>query len=81
MSGEGFYNSREEFIPKSDRSGIKPKQSAVDITKSDRIRRTKNRGMRRLFHLAKKESSRKFLIGLFLVVTLYLLLFSWFYSF
>ena len=26
MSEKGFYNSREQFIPKSDRSGIKPKQ-------------------------------------------------------
>ena len=81
MSDEGFYKSKEQFTLKSDRSGIKPKQFAIDITKSDRIRRTKNRGFRRLFHLVKKESSRKFLIGLFLVVTLYLLMFSWFYSF
>ena len=81
MSDEGFYNSREQFIPKSDRSVLKPKQFAEDSTKGDRIRRTKNRGFRRLFHLAKKESGRKFLIGLFLIVTLFLLLFSWFYSF
>jgi hypothetical protein len=81
MSHEGFYNSKEKFIQRSGRFGVKPRKINKETTKSDRIRRTKNRGFRRLFHLAKKESSRKFLIGLFLVVTLILLLFSWFYSF
>ena len=81
MSDEGFYNTREQFIPKSDRSGINLKQSKNNTSRIERIRRTKNRGFRRLFHLAKKDSGRKFLISMFLVITLSLLLFSWFYTF
>ena len=80
MSDESFYNSREEFIPKSDRSGINTKQSNNGTMRSNRVRRSSNSGLRRLFHLAKKESSRKFMIGIILGLSFLLLLFSWFYS-
>ena len=81
MSDEGFYTSRERFTSKSDRLRSSPKQSKTNTISRDRLRRSNNSGLRRLFHLVKKESGRKFLIGLILVVILFLLVFSWFYSF
>ena len=81
MKDESFYKSREQYIPKADISGIKPKKSMKSTSSSDRIRRTKNSGLRRLIHLAKKESGSKVLIWSILYVTLILLLFAWFQSF
>ena len=81
MSDKGFYNSREQYIPKADISGRNPKESLNSTARRNRIRRTKNSGLRRLFHLARKESGSKLLIGSVLLVTFLLLLFSWIYSF
>tara|TARA_B100002019_G_scaffold274323_1_gene271153 strand:+ start:1091 stop:1336 length:246 start_codon:yes stop_codon:yes gene_type:complete len=81
MSDKGFYNSREQYIPKADISGRNPKESLNSTARRNRIRRTKNSGLRRLFHLARKESGGKVLIGSVLLLTFLLLLFSWIYSF
>ena len=79
MSDEDFYNSREHFIPKSDRSEINKIQFKSGTLRAERIRRTKNSGLRRLYHLARKDSGRKLVIGIFILIPILLLLFSWIY--
>ena len=81
MSDSSIYNSREKFIPKSDRSIKNPKQRREGLDDQIRKRRSNNRGFRRVIHLAKRESGRKFLIITVVVTLLLFLIFTWFYSY
>ena len=73
MSEDSFYNSREIFIPKSDQGGINREKSVSTSTRRDRVRRSKNKGLRRFFHLLRKKSVRKFLICMILTIILSIL--------
>jgi len=76
MSDESIYSSREEFIEKSKRS-----KSINNADSSNRIRRSRNSGLRRLKHRLKNKSVRNFYTIFGFTIIALILVFSWFYTF
>ena len=76
MSDESIYSSREEFIEKSKRS-----KSINNTDSGNRIRRSRNSGLRHLKHKLNNKSVRNFYIIFGFTIIALILVFSWFYTF
>lgn len=76
-----IYKTREKIVPKSNRSMRKYEKRRETPDDQIRKRRSNNRGFHRIFHLAKRESVRKYLMISMSVAIFLFLIFTWFYSY